>query len=68
MHMVVMMIQTFLKTRYQELFIHGSVFNVHSDLSDIVMNSKLDHHLPAVSRVTFSSSAVEGGRGRGGVR
>ena len=41
---------------------------VHSDLSDIVMNSKLDHHLPAVSRVTFSSSAVEGGRGRGGGR
>ena len=38
---------------------------VHSDQSDLVMNSKLDHHLPAVSRVTFSSSAVEGGRGRG---
>ena len=38
---------------------------VHSDQSDMVMNSKLEHHLPAVSRVTFSSSAVEGGRGRG---
>jgi hypothetical protein len=38
---------------------------VHTDTSDLVMNSKLDHHLPAVSRVTFSSSAVEGGAGRG---
>ena len=36
---------------------------VHSDQSDLVMNSKLDHHLPAVSRVTFSSSAVEGEEG-----
>ena len=41
---------------------------VHTDTSDLVMNSKLVHHLPAVSRVTFSSSAVEGGRGRGGGR
>ena len=41
---------------------------VHTDNSDLVMNSKLDHHLPAVSRVTFSSSAVEGGRGKGGGR
>ena len=41
---------------------------VYSDLSDLVMNSKLDHHLPAVSRVTFFSSAVEGGRGRGSGR
>ena len=39
---------------------------VHTDPSDVVMNSKLDHHLPAVSRVTFSSTAPE--RGRGGVR
>ena len=38
---------------------------VHTDTSDLVMNSKLDHHLPAVSRVTFISSAVEEGRGRG---
>ena len=38
---------------------------VHTDTSDLVMNSKLDNHLPALLRVTFSSSAVEGGRGRG---
>ena len=43
---------------------------VHSDQSDLVMNSKLDHHLPAVTRVTYVSSAAEQGagtgRGRGG--
>ena len=41
---------------------------VHTDPSEVIMNSKLDHHLPAVSRVTFSSTTEEGGRGavRGG--
>ena len=38
---------------------------VHSDQSDLVMNSKLDHHLPAVTRVTYVSSAAEQGAGRG---
>ena len=47
---------------------------IHSDPSDIVMNDKLDHHLPAVARVTYSNAAAdrgEGGRrgaGRGGRR
>ena len=47
---------------------------IHSDPSDLVMNDKLDHHLPAVARVTYSNSAAdrgEGGsrgRGRGGGR
>ena len=38
---------------------------IHSDPSDIVMNDKLDHHLPAVARVTYSNAAAdrrEGGR------
>ena len=42
---------------------------IHSDPSDLVMNDKLDHHLPAVARVTYSNSAADrgegGGRGRG---
>ena len=29
------------------------------------MNSKLDHHLLAMTRVTYVSSASEGGGGRG---
>ena len=42
---------------------------IHSDPSDVVMNDKLDHHLPAVARVTYSNAASdrgEGGRGRRG--
>ena len=41
---------------------------IHSDPSEVVMNSKLDHFLPAVARVKFASAAAEGGRagGRGG--
>ena len=34
---------------------------IHTDPSDVVMNSKLDHFLPAVSRVTFASAAAEAG-------
>jgi hypothetical protein len=42
---------------------------IHADRSDIVMNSKLDHHLPAVSRAVFSqSAAVRGGGGSRGSR
>ena len=47
---------------------------IYTDPSDVVMNSKLDHFLPAVSRVIFPSAAAEaggaGGRraGRGGGR
>ena len=41
--------------------------NWECDQSSIIMNSKLDHHLPAVSRVTFIATAAErGGGGRGG--
>ena len=41
---------------------------IHSDPSDIVMNDKLDHHLPAVARVTYSNAAADRGeRGRRGV-
>jgi hypothetical protein len=36
---------------------------IHGDQSNIIMNSKLDHHLPAVSRVVFSQTARRGGRG-----
>ena len=40
---------------------------IHSDPSDIVMNDKLDHHLPAVARVTYSNAAADmGERGGGG--
>ena len=46
---------------------------IHSDPSDLVLNSKLDHHLPAVARVAFSNAAADRGErrrggGRGGVR
>ena len=40
---------------------------IHTDPSDVVMNSKLGHFLPAVSRVTFASAAAEAG-GAGGRR
>ena len=36
---------------------------IHGDQSSIIMNSKLDHHLPAVSRVTFIATAAERGGG-----
>ena len=40
---------------------------IHGDKSQIIMNSKLDHHLPAVSKVTFTATPAERGvRGRGG--
>ena len=42
---------------------------IHSYPSNLVMNDKLDHHLPAVARVTYSIFAAErgeGGRGRRG--
>ena len=32
---------------------------IHGDQSEIIMNSKLDHHLPAVSRVTYTATAAE---------
>ena len=38
---------------------------IHSDPSDLVMNDKLDHHLPAVARVTYSNSAADRGEGGG---
>ena len=43
--------------------------NIYSDDSDIVMNIKLDHHLPVVSRAVFSATAEQGrwARGRRGV-
>ena len=37
---------------------------IHSDDSNIVMNSKLDYHLPAVSRAVFSSPTRRGVRER----
>ena len=36
---------------------------IHSDPSDLVMNDKLDHHLPAVARVTYSNGAADRGEG-----
>ena len=45
---------------------------INNDESEIVINSKLDHHLPAVSCLIYSRTAAErggvrtGGRGRGG--
>ena len=42
---------------------------IHSNPSDVVMNDKLDHHLPAVARVNYSNAAAdrgEGGRSRRG--
>jgi hypothetical protein len=42
---------------------------IHSDPSDLVLNSKLDHHLPAVARVAFRNAAADRGeRGRRGGR
>ena len=39
---------------------------IHSDPSDLVMNDKLDHHLPAVARTTYTNAAAD--RGEGGRR
>ena len=39
---------------------------IHSDPSDLVMNDKLDHHLPTVARVTYTNAAAD--RGEGGRR
>ena len=41
---------------------------IHSDPSDLVMNDKLDHHLPAVARVTYSNAAADRGEGEEGVQ
>ena len=32
---------------------------IHTDPSDVVMNSKVDHFLPAVSRVTFTCAVTQ---------
>ena len=52
-------------TKPVEQLVYEGVY-IHSDPSDLVMNDKLDHHLPAVARVTYSNSAAD--RGEGGRR